>query len=131
MCRSIPVALWLLLLAPVLTIASATSNNLNDQDTGSFVLKLSFRQIETGLNTGRLDLIDVRRAGLEVFTHLFTREEGYGDGPFDWSETPLHVPGHRPTLQTRKPMYTGTSISLRSGLCPLPTAASMSRCSRT
>jgi Di-haem oxidoreductase, putative peroxidase len=47
--------------------------------------------------TGKL--FDVRRMGMLVFTTPFTKADGYGDGPFDPSETNPVMLGHRPTLQ--------------------------------
>ncbi|MDH3402228.1 MAG: hypothetical protein OES32_04900 [Acidobacteriota bacterium] len=57
--------------------------------------------IAEAIDRGAAGLEEVRRAGLEVFTGRFTREDGYGDGPFDpaeWLEDPVAF-GHRPTLQ--------------------------------
>lgn len=53
------------------------------------------------LRSGTLELKNLRRMGLSVFTTPFTRNDGLGDGPFDveeWLEDPFAM-GHRPTLQ--------------------------------
>jgi hypothetical protein len=47
-----------------------------------------------------------RSLGLVVFTTPFNTHDGFGDGPFDPSETPPMAFGHRPTLQ-------GNGLSLR------------------
>ena len=47
-----------------------------------------------------------RTLGLVVFTTPFNTFDGYGDGPFDPTETPPLAFGHRPTLQ-------GNGLSLR------------------
>lgn len=50
-------------------------------------------------NSGQYTLNDMRRMGLTVFSTPFNSYDGYGDGPFDPSETDTRTPGHRPTLQ--------------------------------
>jgi hypothetical protein len=48
------------------------------------------------IESGSLDLIDIRRAGLKIFSTPFNKLDGYGDGPMN----PANVtqPGGRPTL---------------------------------
>ena len=47
--------------------------------------------------SGELGLDEIRRAGLEMFTAMFNRWDGLGDGPIDPADT--LSPGGRPTLQ--------------------------------
>jgi hypothetical protein len=49
------------------------------------------------IRAGRLDLKDVRAAGMKVFTTPFNRFDGLGDGDYDPAD-PV-TPGGRPTLQ--------------------------------
>jgi hypothetical protein len=48
---------------------------------------------------GHLNLKDLRRLGLSVFSTPFNTFDGLGDGPFDAAETDRLAFGHRPTLQ--------------------------------
>jgi len=49
------------------------------------------------IERGELSLIEIRRAGLRVFTSPFNKLDGYGDGELDPIDTVQ--PGGRPTLQ--------------------------------
>jgi len=46
---------------------------------------------------GGLSLVDIRRAGLHMFTTPFNKADGYGDGPMDGAES-ARFPGNRPTI---------------------------------
>lgn len=46
---------------------------------------------------GALSLLDIRRAGLRMFTTPFNKADGYGDGPMDNTISP-RFPGNRPTI---------------------------------
>ena len=87
----------LLLLAAL--VPTITFQGFGEETSANPILGLTFRQIVTALEDGRLTLDEVRRAGMEVFTRPFTRTEGFGDGPFNPTETPNLLPGNRPTLQ--------------------------------
>jgi len=50
-------------------------------------------------DAGLLNLKDLRRFGLSVFSTPFNTYDGLGDGPFDSTETDRLAFGHRPTLQ--------------------------------
>ena len=61
----------------------------------------SLEEILDALDARRLDVDDIRRLGLSVFSTPFNTYDGHGDGPFDpneWLDDPLAF-GHRPTLQ--------------------------------
>ena len=60
---------------------------------------LTQSDIVHGLESGALKLNEVRRIGLDVFTTPFNTLDGFGDGPFDPSETDPTAFGQRPTLQ--------------------------------
>lgn len=60
---------------------------------------LSHEEVVLGLDSRALDLDDVRRMGLDVFSTPFNRLDGLGDGPFDPGETDTIAFGQRPTLQ--------------------------------
>jgi hypothetical protein len=62
-------------------------------DGGNFRVDITQEQIENR----DLNLIDIRNAGLNVFTTPFNRLDGLGDGPTDRFDTVS--PGGRPTLQ--------------------------------
>lgn len=96
-----PLSVCLVLFAVLMLPALPQTSNSNnaEEESGSPVLELKFLQIVDGLNSGRLTLNEVRRAGLEVFTVPVGKEEGFGDGPFDPTENPSVLPGNRPTLQ--------------------------------
>ncbi len=103
------VACLLLLIVRTLTVAPQSLDD--EEERGNPVLQLSFREIAEALETGRLTLDEVRRAGMEVFTRPMGSADGFGDGPFDPAElqrpfpgsTPESIhslfPGRRPTLQ--------------------------------
>lgn len=55
--------------------------------------------VVSAYQSGVLDLEDLRRTGLAVFTTPFNRHDGLGDGPFDPEETDTRAFGQRPTLQ--------------------------------
>jgi hypothetical protein len=44
-----------------------------------------------------LSLLDIRRAGMQMFTTPFNKDDGYGDGPMDGAES-SRFPGNRPTI---------------------------------
>jgi len=46
---------------------------------------------------GALSLVDIRRAGLRMFTTPFNKADGYGDGPMD-DTLSTRFPGNRPTI---------------------------------
>ena len=58
------------------------------------------------LDSGALDLDDLRALGLAVFSTPFNTYDGFGDGPFDPAEIDTAEFGHRPTLQ-------GNGLTLR------------------
>ena len=77
-----------------MTAAEGTEDvRLNLTDNG-----LTLVDLIQGLAEGTLTVDDLRREGLLVFTTPFKKSDGYGDGPFDPSETPPVAFGHRPTL---------------------------------
>jgi hypothetical protein len=59
--------------------------------------RLSPRIDQSDVTSGRLDLADLRMAGMRIFTTPFNRLDGYGDGPENPADTTS--PGGRPTLQ--------------------------------
>lgn len=59
----------------------------------------SFNDIINDYNNGHLQLKDLRRMGLSVFSTPFNTFDGLGDGPFDPTETETLMFGQRPTLQ--------------------------------
>ena len=56
-------------------------------------------EILAAVDSGAIDLDDLRALGLSVFSTPFNEYDGYGDGPYDPSETNPVLPGQRPTLQ--------------------------------
>ncbi|REJ73501.1 MAG: hypothetical protein DWQ30_24260 [Acidobacteria bacterium] len=66
----------------------------------------SLDELLEALDHGAIDLDDLRRLGLAVFSTPFNTYDGFGEGPFDPSETDTRAFGHRPTLQ-------GNGLSLR------------------
>lgn len=60
---------------------------------------LTHEEIVEVLNDGSLPLDVIRALGLSVFSTPFNTHDGFGDGPFDPSETDTAEFGHRPTLQ--------------------------------
>jgi hypothetical protein len=69
-----------------LTLWAAEGPNLGDQ-------RVDHQQIVDE----EMSLLDIRLAGLRIFTTPFNRHDGYGDGPVDPGDTT--TPGGRPTLQ--------------------------------
>jgi len=60
--------------------------------------RLGQERITQGQITGGgLSLLDIRRAGLLIFTTPVNRLDGYGDGPMDTAES-SRFPGNRPTI---------------------------------
>ena len=59
----------------------------------------SLDELLDALDTGDLELDDLRAMGLSVFSTPFNTFDGMGDGPFDPSEIDTAAFGHRPTLQ--------------------------------
>jgi Di-haem oxidoreductase, putative peroxidase len=59
---------------------------------------LTQQDVEIAVAAAGTSLSALRRQGLLVFTTPFTAADGFGDGPFDPSETPPLAPGNRPTL---------------------------------
>lgn len=55
------------------------------------------RITQSQIESGTIDILDLRRAGRTIFTTPFNKLDGYGDGPVD-SDDPT-LPGFRPTLQ--------------------------------
>ena len=70
--------------------------NWEDVDPNSLAARLG-----SPSRSGSL-LDQVRALGMLVFTTPFTKEDGFGDGPFDPLETDSTLPGHRPTLQANR-----------------------------
>jgi len=59
----------------------------------------SHSQLVTDFNSGQISLYEMRQMGVSVFATPFNTYDGFGDGPFDPSETDTRALGHRPTLQ--------------------------------
>ncbi len=59
--------------------------------------RLTQEALESGIQSGKFSLLDIRRMGLTIFATPFNKLDGYGDGPMDPSDPT--TPGHRPTLQ--------------------------------
>jgi hypothetical protein len=60
---------------------------------------LTQAQVEDAIDNNTLSIKELRALGLSVFSTPFNTYDGYGDGPFDASETNTAEFGHRPTLQ--------------------------------
>ncbi len=55
------------------------------------------RIAQSEITAGNLSLLDIRHAGLKMFTTQFRRSDGFGDGPLNPADTV--TPGGRPNLQ--------------------------------
>lgn len=88
------------LMTPLSVLASGIGEGPAHDEIPSLDLLLE------ALESGDLELDDLRALGLSVFSTPFNTFDGFGDGPFDPSEIDTAAFGHRPTLQ-------GNGLSLR------------------
>ena len=98
-----------LILGSALALSLVTTTAAENTDNAGLDLTndgLTLGDLIQGLAAGTFTLNDIRREGLLVFTTPFRKSDGFGDGPFDPSETPALAFGHRPTLQ-------GNGLTLR------------------
>lgn len=82
---SASISLWFLGVAVALVDAGESGNLRPDRVTQEDILD------------GRASLEDIQLSGLRLFTTMFNKLDGYGDGPADPADT--LSPGGRPTLQ--------------------------------
>jgi len=64
-------------------------------------LKPKSRISQEQIESGDLSLLEIRQAGLLIFTTPFNKADGHGDGPHDFAVSDQRSPvaGNRPTLQ--------------------------------
>ncbi|MBT8141532.1 MAG: hypothetical protein KJO88_04140, partial [Gammaproteobacteria bacterium] len=64
-------------------------------------LKPESRITQQQIESQELSLDEIRQAGLLIFTTPYTKADGYGDGPHDYTQQDQRSPtaGNRPTLQ--------------------------------
>ena len=88
-----------LLLGGVLSLSAAAA--LAEVIGSGPRLKPEDRVSQEQIADGSLNLVEIRRAGLMVFTTPFNKADGYGDGPYDGSGQDNRDPakGNRPSLQ--------------------------------
>jgi len=72
----------------------------------------SARITQADVTGGEMSLVEIRREGLRIFTTLFNKLDGYGDGPMDVAD-PVS-PGGRPTLQGNGTLLRLNGLDARS-----------------
>lgn len=90
-------AAQILLILLLTTYAVFEATDIRAQTVPGEQANFQNRVTQEQIVNGELSLREIRAAGIRVFTTPFNKNDGYGDGPMDLSNTVS--PGGRPTLQ--------------------------------
>lgn len=95
----LPIAIGLSFCTAAIATGGGSSGSLGEEGPNHPVTPLTHSEVVDLVNGNSRDLKTARRIGMEVFTTSFNTLDGFGDGPFDASETDSRAFGQRPTLQ--------------------------------